>query len=79
MMARTTITRPPIRVLRTTTQGWRDIAVRVEGGGILPGYEAVLRFNGAGYPSNPSLAPRAQERPAGAVVIAVDARAERLD
>ena len=51
------ISRPPIGVLSTSTHGWRDIAVYVAGGGILPGYEAQLKFNGQSYPSNPSVAP----------------------
>jgi hypothetical protein len=29
----------------------------VEGGGIQPGYEAVLRFEGETYPQNPSVPP----------------------
>jgi hypothetical protein len=51
------ITRPPIRVLDTSSHGWRDITVWVEGGGIQPGYEAVLKFDGKGYPQNPSTEP----------------------
>ena len=49
------ITRPPIRVLTTVTHGWHDIGVLVGGGGIIPGYEARLRFNGITYPSNPTV------------------------
>jgi hypothetical protein len=52
-----TITRPPIRVLKNTSNGWRNIAVWVQGGGIQPGYEAELRFNGKTYPRNPSVPP----------------------
>jgi len=52
-----TITRLPIRVLRTSSNGWRNIAVLVSGGGVQPGYEAELRFNGSTYPSNPSVPP----------------------
>ena len=50
------ISRPPIRVLPMTTNGWHDLGVLVSGGGIIPGYEARLRFNGQKYPSNPSTA-----------------------
>ena len=57
IIASTTITRLPIRVLDSQTNGWRDIGVFVAGGGILPGYEARLRFNGKKYPSNPSMQP----------------------
>ena len=51
------ITRPPIRVLPTVTHGWHDLAVLVAGGGINPGYEARLRFDGRSYPSNPTVPP----------------------
>jgi hypothetical protein len=52
-----TITRPPIRVLRKTSNGWHDLSVWVQGGGIQPGYEAELQFNGKTYPRNPSTPP----------------------
>lgn len=51
------ITRPPIRVLPTVTHGWHDLGVLVAGGGIIPGYEARLRFDGHSYPSNPTIPP----------------------
>lgn len=54
------ISRPPIRVLAAKSNGWHDIAVWVQGGGILPGYEARLSFNGQTYPSNPSVPPAQQ-------------------
>lgn len=38
----TTVARTPIRVLTTASNGWRDIGVWVQGGGIQPGYEAQL-------------------------------------
>jgi hypothetical protein len=51
------VTRPPIVVATTTTQGWRDLIVRVSGGGILPGHDARLRFDGRTYPANPTVPP----------------------
>jgi hypothetical protein len=57
VVTKLTVTWPPIRVLRSASRGWRSIAVRVAGGGIRPGYEAELRFDGATYPSNPSAPP----------------------
>jgi hypothetical protein len=65
-----TITRPPICVLKDAANGWRDVTVWVEGGGIYPGYEALLRFDGSSYPSNPTV-PRAQklEREVEGVVV----------
>ena len=52
-----TITGPPIRVLSSTSHGWHDIGVWVQGGGIQPGYEAVLSFDRKTYPGNPSVSP----------------------
>ncbi|MDX1392831.1 MAG: hypothetical protein R3195_00500 [Gemmatimonadota bacterium] len=50
------VTRPPIGVAPTSTAGWRDILVHVAGGG-LPAADARLRFDGATYPGNPTVAP----------------------
>jgi hypothetical protein len=52
-----TIAKLPIRRLTTISRGWSDIGVHVSGGGIVDGYEAVLRFNGRRYPGNPTVAP----------------------
>jgi hypothetical protein len=57
VVGRTTIVRLPVRVLNTRTNGWRDLSVWVRGGGIRPGYEAALPFNGTKYASNPSVPP----------------------
>lgn len=57
VMGRLTIVQTPIRVLNTSHNGWRDLAVTVRGGGIMPGYEAELRFDGMNYPGNPSVPP----------------------
>lgn len=65
------ITQLPIRVLTNTSNGWHNIGVRVQGGGIQPGYEAELRFNGKTYPENPSVPParRLTAKAAGKIVI----------
>lgn len=57
VISKTYITRLPIHVLSTKSHGWRDISVWVQGGGIQPGYAAVLSFNGKRYPSNPTVDP----------------------
>lgn len=49
VVARLTITRTPIRVLTRKSRGWHDIGVWMEGGGIQPGYEADLYFDGKSY------------------------------
>lgn len=57
LVSRTSVTRPPIVVASTTTQGWRDLVVRVSGGGIISGHDALLRFDGRTYPANPTVPP----------------------
>jgi hypothetical protein len=66
-----TITQLPIRVLTDTSHGWRSIGVWVQGGGIQPGHEAELRFDGRSYPRNPSVPPARQleGNPDGEVLI----------
>ena len=66
-----TIAWPPIRVLNTKTNGWNDLSVCVQGGGIEPGYAAMLSFNGETYPTNPTVPParRLMGKPSGEVVV----------
>ncbi len=52
-----TIAKLPIRVLKSKSHGWHDIAVVVQGGGIMTPYEARLSFNGTRYPGNPTVQP----------------------
>jgi uncharacterized protein YecT (DUF1311 family) len=60
LVTKITVTRPPIRVLGSVSNGWRDISVGVRGeGGNSPGYFAELRFDGKSYPTNPSIPPAA--------------------
>ena len=67
------ITRPPIRILPTTTHGWRDLGVTVAGGGVTKGYEARLRFDGRSYPTNPTVSPAGRSKTTiGKVLIAND-------
>ena len=70
------ITRPPIRMLSKKSNGWHDISVWVQGGGIQPGYEAKLSFDGKLYPSNPSTPPAVHLRTkvAGKVLISGTAK-----
>jgi hypothetical protein len=57
VVTETSVTRPPIRVLDAESHGWHNIGVWVQGGGIQPGYEAELAFDGRSYPRNPSVPP----------------------
>ena len=63
------ITRPPIRVLNRSFNGWRSLTVQVRGGGIQPGYEAEFRFNGRRYPWNINEAPVVEENEPGEILI----------
>jgi hypothetical protein len=65
------VTRPPISVLPTTTNGWRDLGVWVQGGGIVNGYDVVLKFNGKTYPENPTMPPseKAERRQPAEILI----------
>jgi hypothetical protein len=57
LLGRVTIVQLPIRLLSSTSDGRPDIGVRVQGGGVQSGYEAVLSFDGKSYPRNPSIPP----------------------
>lgn len=80
VITKTTITRAPIRVLVTKSNGWHDIAVLVGGGGILHAYEAMLSLNGRRYPSNPSVPParRLIEKVPGRVVVPAEGNGKPL-
>lgn len=68
------VARPPVRVLPTTTHGWRDLGVMVAGGGIVRGYEARLRYDGHSYPDNPTVLPAVRlQAIAGKQIIGEDA------
>jgi len=71
IIGRATIVRLPIRILNSTTNGRHDISVWVGGGGIRPGYEALLPFDGKKYPSNPATPParRLRTKVAGHLLI----------
>lgn len=55
-VAQVSVVQVPVRVSAGSTNGWRDLVVAVGGGG-LPAGNAVLRFDGKTYPSNPTVPP----------------------
>lgn len=79
-VSRTTITRAPISVLPGVANGWHNLGVWVQGGGIQPGYEARLSFDGKSYPLNPTVPPAQPlgRKPVGRVLIASIKGAEPL-
>ena len=62
IVSKISISRPPIRVLSEKRHGWNSLAVWVEGGGVHPGYEAELLFDGGRYASNPTIPPARRMR-----------------
>lgn len=69
VVTRITVARRPVRVLATATLGWRDLGVRVAGGGLPRAHEARLRFDGRSYPRNPTVVPETRAGAAGRVVL----------
>jgi len=62
-----TITYPPVRLLTTTSNDWRDLSVQIGGGGARAG-AVNLRFNGKTYRKSPSASGRGKD-PSGDVII----------
>jgi hypothetical protein len=81
LVTKITIARLPIRVLPTTTNGWHDIAVVVQGGGIERAYVAKLSFDGRTYPTNPTIAPAIPLKGtvAGKIVVPASAEGSPID
>jgi hypothetical protein len=80
LVTKVTITRLPIRVLTSKSNGWHDLSVRVQGGGVSHAYEAKLSFNGITYPSNPSRPParRLGKKAAGKEVVSLTSEGTAL-
>jgi hypothetical protein len=66
------VSKLPVTVLDSSSHGWRDLTVWVGGGGGESG-NAVLRFDGIRYPSNPTVPPAILQEEQGTVLIAQDA------
>lgn len=57
VVSHSTVTREPVRISESMSQGWHDIIVHSDG------VEKLMLFDGSGYPSNPSMqATATQER-----------------
>jgi hypothetical protein len=79
VLTKITIVRPPIRLLMSKSKGWHDLAVRVQGGGIIEPYEVKLSFDGRTYPRNPTVPParRLTEKVSGTELIPITALTEK--
>ena len=67
------VSRRPIRLLATSSNGWRDLGVSYGGGGLAPGL-ARMRSDGVSYPDNPTAdGVEAVDANSGTMLIAEDA------
>lgn len=71
------VSRTPVTLLGTASNGWSDITVAVGGGGGQSG-NAKLAFDGEAYPSNPTVAPAEMVDQTGTVLLAEDAEMTEL-
>jgi len=79
VISNTATTQLPIRILNSKSHGWHSIGVWAQGGGIYPGYEVELKFNGKTYPSGPSVPPASRIKGlAGEVLIPADEKVAKL-
>jgi len=64
------LTRAPVIVSQSKTNGWNDLVVYVAGGGIMQGYYVSLQFNGRTYPGNPTSISRLNGKIVGTAYLA---------
>lgn len=62
------VTNPPVRVLNSRTNGWRDLAVGVSGGGARA-RTAIVRHGRITYPGNPTTVPASARPLAGSRIL----------
>lgn len=77
-MAMMTVAKPPIGVLETSTDGWRDLFVSVGGGGVEPGARR-MRYNGETYPRNPTTKGEVIDAAGATVLIGLDDKGTMLE
>jgi hypothetical protein len=70
LVSRMSVTRPPVRLAPRRTNGWRNLVVRVAGGG-MPATDVELAFDGRSYPANPTTVPRAAVPDAAALPVLI--------
>lgn len=57
LVGRISVAYPPVRLSPRSTAGWRNLIVRVAGGGIAENFDAELAWDGTAYSGNASIAP----------------------
>ncbi|GAA5052413.1 hypothetical protein GCM10023208_13200 [Erythrobacter westpacificensis] len=68
-VANISVSRTPVAVAQTASNGWQDLLVSVGGGGAEAGM-ALLKFDGDAYPSNPTVPPAELTDQTGEVLLA---------
>ncbi|MCM0000531.1 MAG: hypothetical protein NBV68_14200 [Erythrobacter sp.] len=69
LVSKTTVTHLPVRLLDSATKGWRDLSVVVSGGGLMEAQNVKLAFDGASYPSNPTMPPASRMKEASGNIL----------
>ena len=77
-VAEISVSRTPVTVLDSSTNGWKDITVAVGGGGGASG-NALLKFDGTAYPDNPTVEPATMTEETGTVLLAEDTELVKLE
>lgn len=77
-VAEISVSRTPVTVLDTSSNGWKDITVAVGGGGGAAG-NALLKFDGTAYPANPTVAPATMTEEVGTELLAEDGELVTLE
>lgn len=72
------VSRTPITVMDTSSNGWQDLTVAFAGGGA-PSGTALLKFDGETYPSNPTVSPAETVEAGGTVLIGEDPTLAKLE
>jgi len=77
VVGQTTVTQTPIRLLPSSTNGWRDLSVAVGGGGA-PVRQVKMVFDGRFYPRNPTTVDAPVDSTLGVELIAAGATGQPL-
>jgi putative lipoprotein len=68
-VANISVSRTPVGVAESSSNGWQDLTVAIGGGGGEAG-TALLKFDGEAYPANPTVAPAEMTDSSGTELIA---------
>lgn len=77
-VAEISVSRTPITVMDSKTNGWNDLTVTIGGGGGASGV-ALLKYDGKSYTSNPTVPPAETVAKGGAEVIAEEPTLVKLE